>query len=110
MKLALLRLARSNTKMDEETKKRIYKWATTLVRLKGERGLTPELVERLMMAYLGQWHRVLIRGGILGEDDEDPVPKHLLQHQHEVDWSPLVSASEEQIELVTKSNEVVALD
>ena len=91
MKLALVRLARSNTRMDEETKKRIYKWATTLVRLKGERGLTPQFVERLMLGHLGQWRLMLIREGILREDDDDPVPQHLLQHQHEVDWSPLVA-------------------
>ena len=91
MKLALVRLARSNTKMDDEIKKRICKWATTLVRLKGERGLTPEFVERLMLAHLGQWRRMRVREGILAEDNEDPVPQHLLQHQHEVDWSPLVA-------------------
>ncbi len=91
IKLALVRLARSNTKMDDETKKRIYKWATTLVRLKGERALTPEIVERLMLAHLSQWRRLLVREGILREDDGDPVPQHLLQHQHEVDWSPLVA-------------------
>jgi hypothetical protein len=28
----LVRLARSNTKLDDETKKKIYKWAATLVR------------------------------------------------------------------------------
>jgi superfamily II DNA or RNA helicase len=91
MKLALVRFARSNTKMDEETKKKIYKWAATLVRLKGERGLTPELVGRLMTAHVGQWRRILVREGILGEDADDPVPQLLLQHQHEVDWSPLVA-------------------
>lgn len=90
-KLALVRLARSNTKMDDETKKRICKWATTLVRLKGRHGLTPEIVERLLSANLSQWHRVLVREGILTEEDDDPVPQHLLQHQSEVDWSPLVA-------------------
>lgn len=91
IKLALVRLARSNTKMDDETKKRICKWATTLVRLKGRRALTPEIVERLMLAHLSQWDRILKREEILGKDDDDPVPRHLLQHQHEVDWTPLVA-------------------
>jgi len=91
IKLALVRLARSNTKMDEETKKKICKWAATLVRLKGKRGLTPEIVERLLSAHLSHWRRILIREGIFGESDDDPVPLHLLQHQNEVDWSPLVA-------------------
>ena len=90
-KLALVRLARSNTKMDDETKKKICKWATTLVRLKGKRGLTPEIVERLLLAHLSQWRRILVREDILTEEDDDPVPQHLLQHQNEVDWSPLVA-------------------
>lgn len=90
-KLALVRLARSNTKMDDETKKKICKWATTLVRLKGKRGLTPEIVERLLLAHLSQWRRILVREDILTEEDDEPVPQHLLQHQHEVDWSPLVA-------------------
>jgi len=90
-KLALVRLARSRTKMDDETKKKICKWATTLVRLKGKRGLTPEIVEWLLSADLSRWYCILLREDILTEEDDDPVPQHLLQHQHEVDWSPLVA-------------------
>jgi superfamily II DNA or RNA helicase len=90
-KLALVRLARSRTKMDDEAKKKIFKWATTLVRLKGKRGLTPEIVERLLIADLGRWSRILVSEGILAEGDNDPVPQHLLQHQREVDLTPLVA-------------------
>lgn len=90
-KLALVRLARRRMKMDEEIKKKICKWATTLVRLKGRRGLTPEIVERLLLADLSRWHRILVHEGILTEGDDAPIPQHLLQHQHEVDWSPLTA-------------------
>lgn len=90
-KLALVRLARSRTKMDDETKKKLCKWATTLIRLKRKRRLTPEIVERLLMSDLSRWHGMLVREEILAEEDDDPVPQHLLQHQHEVDWSPLVA-------------------
>jgi hypothetical protein len=90
-KLALVRLARSRTRMDEETKRRLYKWATMLVRLKRKRRLTPETVERLLSSDVSQWRRILLREEILGEEDGDPVPRHLLQHQNEIDWSPLIS-------------------
>lgn len=90
-KLALVRLARSRTKMDDETKKKLYKWATTLIRLKRKRGLTPEIVERLLMSDPSRWHRLLVREDILSEEDGDPVPQHLLQHQRQIDWSPLVA-------------------
>ena len=90
-KLALVRLARSRTKMDDETKKKICKWATTLVQLKSKRGLTAEIVERLLLADLSRWHRILVQEDILTEGDDDPVPQHLLQHQREVDWSPLIA-------------------
>lgn len=90
-KLALVRLARSRTRMDEETKKRLYKWATTLIRLKRKRYLTPDIVEKLLQSDLSKWHRILIREQILGEDDDDPVSQHLLQHQRDIDWGPLVA-------------------
>ena len=41
VKLGLIRLARRYTKMDEEMKRRLYKWAPDLVRLKRHRTLTP---------------------------------------------------------------------
>ena len=93
-KLALVRLARlawlarSRTKMDEETKKKLCKWAATLVRLKRKRRLTPELVEQLLRADLSRWHRILVREEVIDRED-DPVPEHLLHHQGAVDWSPL---------------------
>jgi hypothetical protein len=34
---------------------------------------------------------LLIREEILEEHDSDPVPQHLLQHQRDIDWSPLVA-------------------
>jgi hypothetical protein len=90
-KLALIRLARSQTRMDEETKKKISKWATRLVRLRRKRELTPELVERLLVSHLSDWLRILVREGILSQEDDDPVPQHLLQHSHKIDLSPIVS-------------------
>jgi hypothetical protein len=90
-KLALVRIARSRTRMDEETKKRLCKWATTLVRLKRKRYLTPEIVEKLLQTDLSKWHRLLIREQILADDDDDPISQHLLRHQRDVDWEPLVA-------------------
>ena len=90
-KLALVRLARSKTRMDNETRKKLCKWATTLVRLKHNRRLTPEIVERLLITDLSRWRRLLVREEILEQGDNDPISQHLLQHQRDIDWSPLVA-------------------
>lgn len=90
-KLALVRLARSRTKMDEETRKKLCKWATTLVRLKRRRELTPEIVDLLLQRDLASWHGILQREGLLANTLDDPVPQHLMKHQHEIDWTPLIA-------------------
>jgi helicase-like protein len=90
-KLALIRLARSRTRMDDETKKTLAKWATALVRLKSRRQLTPEIVESLLHADIGAWRGLLIREQILSDQDADPVSQYLLRHQHQIDWTPLIT-------------------
>ncbi len=90
-KLALIRLARSRTRMDEETRKAVAKWATTLVRLKTKRQLTPEIVDTLLQREPAAWHALLIREGILAGDAPDPVSQHLLRHHDEIDWTPLTA-------------------
>ena len=91
IKLALVRLARSDTKMTSEVKNRLYKWAAMLTRLKTYRGLTPDVVRRLMNADVADWRDLLVRQGVLEEDASDPVPRHLWQHRHELDWRELNS-------------------
>lgn len=90
IKLGLVRLARSRTRMDLETKKRLFKWATSLVRLRSS-GLTPELVRRLLKADPGRWRKLLIEAGVFGEGAAEPIPEHLLRHQDELDWSWLTA-------------------
>lgn len=92
MKLALVRLARSRTKMDQEGKQRLYKWATTLTQLRSKRGLTPEIVERLMVSNPLDWKRILVDSDVLAEDADDPVPEHLVRHADDprLDWRPLI--------------------
>ncbi len=89
LKLAFVRIAQANSRLRDETKKRIYKWATEMSRLKSQRQLTPAVVERLMHLKVSQWHPYLIREGLLAADSDDPIPAHLLQHQHQLDWSAL---------------------
>lgn len=91
IKLALIRLARSRTRMTDETKKRLYKWGSTLVRLKSKRWLTPDIIERLLAAELSSWHRILVQLQILKEDSDDPVPQNLVEHYRELDWSFLIA-------------------
>jgi superfamily II DNA or RNA helicase len=90
VKLGLVRLARSRTRMDPETRKRLFKWATSLVRLRSS-GLTPELVERLLEAAPDRWRKLLIEAGVFGAEDAEPIPDHLLRHQDDLDWSWLTA-------------------
>ena len=89
LKLAFVRIARTNSRLSDETKKRIYKWATEMSRLRSQRQLTPDVVERLMHLKVSRWHRCLVREDILAADSDDPIPAHLLQHQNQLDWSDL---------------------
>ena len=89
LKLAFVRNARTGSRLSEETKKRIYKWATAMSRLKSKRQVTPEVVERLMHLKVSQWHHFLIEEGILAADSDNPIPAHLLRHQRQLDWSNL---------------------
>jgi hypothetical protein len=91
LKLAFVRIARSNSKLSKETKKRIYKWATEMSRLKSRRRVTPDVIERLMHLNIREWHPYLVREGILDTGSEDPIPAHLLQHKHQLDWSDLAN-------------------
>ncbi len=91
IKLAFIRLARRHTRMDEETRKSLCKWATSLVRLKSEWRLTPELVERLLTTELERWGDILIHEGILEADGEALVPESLLELRDKLPWSELVA-------------------
>lgn len=97
IKLAFVRLARSSSRLSDEAKKRIYKWATEMSRLKSQRHLTPEIVAKLMHLKVSQWHRYLIQEGILDRGSDDPIPAHLLQHQHQLDWSALARFLKEDV-------------
>lgn len=92
MKLALVRLARRHTRMDDEEKQRLYKWATALTRLRSKRNLTPAIVERLMISDPADWKSVLVSSDLLSAEDDDPVPRHLLKHadDEKLDWRPLI--------------------
>ena len=89
IKLALIRLARARTKMDELAKRRLWKWASSLVRLKRHARLTKEVIERLLTADLPRWHSILVSEGLLDQADDDPVPEHLLRHAHQLNFSRL---------------------
>jgi hypothetical protein len=91
LKLGLIRLARKHTRMDDETKKRIYKWATSLTQLKSVGRLTPELIGRLMQAPPVRWREILVVAGVLDEDADDPILEHLLLYEDHLDWSWLTA-------------------
>jgi hypothetical protein len=92
IKLALVRLARRHTRMDDEGKRRLFKWASTLTRLRSKRGLSEEVVEKLMVSEPRDWKGVLVDNGILDAADTDPVPEHLVRHADDrrLDWKPLI--------------------
>lgn len=90
IKLAMIRLARRRTKLSVQHKKRIYRWAADLVRMVSQQYLTEDVVEKLMHTDLDRWKNVLVRKGILDEDDDDPIPALLMRCEHRIDWTPLV--------------------
>lgn len=76
IKLAFVRYARSNTKMSDEERKRIHKWAGDLTLQKGKR-LSPDLIRYLMSTAPVGWKPRLVAEGVISADDDDPVPQHL---------------------------------
>lgn len=93
IKLAFIRLARRHTKLSPQLKRRIGRWAATLVRQVTSRNLTNEVVEELMRKPVTTWKAVLVRSGVLSEGDDDPVPDLLARYEnrkrHRLDWRPL---------------------
>lgn len=85
IKLALIRLARTQTKLSDSMKGRLFKWATSLVRLKS-RGLRENDIAWLLSHPLSKWHSYLLRVGILSTGSEDPIPADLLQHAGKLDF------------------------
>ena len=90
IKLALCRIARGQTKMTKETRRRFYKWADQLVRMKSRSDVTPERIRRLMDLPLEQWHDWLVSQGIVAADTGNSVPTQLIRHADEVSCRRLV--------------------
>lgn len=93
IKLAFIRLARRHTKLSPLLKRRISRWAATLVRQVTVRNLTDDVVEELMRKPVTKWKTVLVQNGVFTEDDDDPVPELLARYEnrqrHRLDWRPL---------------------
>jgi len=87
VKLALIRLALSHTKLSNAQKRRVYRWATDLVRQFSNYRLTEDVVGRLMRADVLDWKRILVSEGILSEHDDDPVPDRLSKEACRIDWT-----------------------
>jgi hypothetical protein len=91
IKLAMIRMARSHTKLGTKQRQSIYRWAVQLVRMASyRRYLTEELVRRLMNTDVRRWKEVLVREEILDEEDDDPIPELLVKYEGQIDWGPLV--------------------
>lgn len=88
IKLAFIRLAKTNTRLSDSEKSGIYKWATSMVRLRSNKGLTQDVIEKLMILKLSEWNEYLISEGILVSD---VIPHTLLQHQKQIDFRRLAS-------------------
>jgi superfamily II DNA or RNA helicase len=85
IKLALIRFARTRTKLSDSMKGRLFKWATSLVRMKSG-GLRDDHVEWLLSHCPSEWHRYLKREGILEADSDDPIPADLMRHADRLDF------------------------
>lgn len=91
VRLVMIRIARSRTRLDVDMKGRLQRWLSRLVGLHSRIGSDPVLVEDLLGLPPDEWHGYLLERGVLGEDDQDPVPEQLLRVQDQLDWGRLVS-------------------
>ena len=97
IKLAMIRLARTRTRLTSKQKERIYRWAPNLIRRSSSRNLTKDVVRRLMKSKLHKWHQILIDEWLLDEDSEDPIPTMLEDIADKIDWSDLVTVIRESL-------------
>ena len=92
VKLAMLRLARSRTRLSSRKKHVLSQWAAYLVRLQSNHRLTSKVVEQLMKRDVSDWKRLLVREWVLYEEDDDPVPMALVEAAGDIDWTLLRQA------------------
>ena len=92
IRLALIRLARTRTKLSRRQRGGLFRWAAELVKLKRyEKRLTEHVIRRLLGTDLADWRQLLIRVGLLAPSDDDPVPEHLRKHAGELNWQRLAA-------------------
>jgi superfamily II DNA or RNA helicase len=89
VKLAMIRLARGSTRLTDTQKCRLCRWAADMVRQFSNYRLTEDVVRRLIHADVLDWKRILVREGVLVEDDDDPVPNRLPKEAYRIDWTPV---------------------
>lgn len=95
VKLAMIRLARRMTRLTDTHKRRVYRWASDLVRQFSNYRLTEDVVDRLMHCDVLDWKRILVSEGIFSEDEDDPVPDLLSKDAHKIDWTDLCAVLRE---------------
>ncbi|MCX7632588.1 MAG: helicase-related protein [Turneriella sp.] len=87
-KLAMIRLARSTTRLDHQEKNRLLRWAATLVRQSSR--LDEDLIEKLLRHDLENWRQLLLRSGKFRQfADKNPIPEGLVRYANRIDWSEL---------------------
>lgn len=96
IKLALVRYARSHTKMTDEEWKRVHKWAGELTRQKGK-NLSPDLIRHLMKTEPTEWKNRLVADGIRAEADGEPVPRHLDRCKDRLNYRELIDVLRNEI-------------
>lgn len=89
VKLAMIRLARSSTRLRDTHKQRLYRWAADLVRQFSNYKLTEDIVQQLMSAHPSEWRRILVASNLLTEQDDDPVPERLIKEAERIDWTSI---------------------
>jgi len=87
VKLAMIRLARSSTRLGDTQNRRLYRWAADLVRQSSNYKLTEDIIQRLMDANAFDWKSILVAANVLGEHDDDPVPEALRREGRRINWT-----------------------
>jgi superfamily II DNA or RNA helicase len=96
IKLALVRYARTHTKMTAEEHKRIHKWAGALTRQEGKH-LSPTLIAHLLKTDPTEWKVRLVAEGVLSKTDDEPVPVHLDRCKDKLDYRGLIGVLRKEV-------------
>lgn len=104
IKLAMIRLTRTKTRLSPLHRQSIFRRATDLTRQRSRARLTEDVIRKLMKSDLSRWREILVQARLIDEDADDPIPQSLLQVKDKIDWSSLVAVLRESLPKRSSAN------